>query len=248
MTLDDGEEILRGITAREDNGLSTKGSHLRAANVEGIAMGGEPWQRDVVGRRGQGITQTGTIDIELKPVLLTGGIEAGYLVARIDRAVFGWEGDIDHARLGAMLAASIVHEGAHEVVQFGHGQFAIVARQRYHFMAGSLDGRGFVHVDMAGIDGDHGLVGTHHAINDGGIGLRAAHQEEDFGIRCAAGHAYLLLGLFAIYIKSIGCRRLGIGFHESLYHLRMRPVVVVTFKRDHIIYILNLISYCRLQR
>lgn len=74
MTLDNREETFRGIASRKDNSLSAKGTHLRTADIECVAMGSEPRQGDIIGGRSQRITQTGAIDIKLKAILLTGGI------------------------------------------------------------------------------------------------------------------------------------------------------------------------------
>ena len=229
-SLDDREEILRCIATGEYHGLAAERAHLGAADVESIAMGGKPGQRDVVSGRCQGIAQAGTVDIELQSVLPAGSIEACNLGLGIDGTVLGGKRDIYHSGLGAVVAAAVALEGLHEMVELGNGKLAVVGRQGNHLVSRGLDGRCLVHVDMARIDGDDRLVGAHHPVDYRGIGLGATHQEVDFGIGCSACHPYFLLCPFAVDVVAVGGRWLIVGVGQMFQHLRVGPVVIVAIK------------------
>ena len=129
-----------------------------------------------------------------------------------------------------MVTTLIMNESLHVFIQFGDRQFAFIVGQGNHPVARGFDSRSLMHVDVACVNGNDSLVGTQHTINDRSIGLRATGQEEDVSIGGFTGHPDFLPGLFAIYIKTIRGRDFRVGFQESLHHLRMCAVVVITFK------------------
>ena len=97
-------------------------------------------------------------------------------------------------------------------------------------MAAGLDGTGLVNGDVARIDGNDRLVAAQHAVDDGGVGLRSANEEEHVGPVTLAGHPDFLLRTFAVDVEAVGECLLTVRFHEVLHHLRMGTVVVVAFE------------------
>ena len=97
-------------------------------------------------------------------------------------------------------------------------------------MLRKLDGTSLVDVDMTRADADDALVLVEHGVDGGGVGLRAARQEEYLRVGHADSLADTVLGTVAELIKTVG-RGLGtIVLHKLFEHLRVRPVVVVAFK------------------
>ena len=57
--------------------------------------------------------------------------------------------------------------------------------KRKDFVAGGLDGSGFVDVDVSGRGGYDSFAGSEQELDDGGIGLGASGQEEHFSVWAA---------------------------------------------------------------
>ena len=97
-------------------------------------------------------------------------------------------------------------------------------------MLRKLDGTGLMDIDMTTAYTDNTLILVEHRVDGRGIGLSAASQKEDLGIRQPAGFTDTILGAFAELIESI---RSGMGviiLNQILQHLGVRTIVVVTFK------------------
>ena len=87
--------------------------------------------------------------------------------------------------------------------------------------------------DVARLRRDDALIVTQHRRNDGGIGLRAAHEEKDFGSGRLARGTDLLLRALAIGVHAVSGQLFEIGFHEPLQDPRMRSFGIVTGKGNH---------------
>ena len=57
--------------------------------------------------------------------------------------------------------------------------------KRKDFVAGGLDGSGFVDVDVSGRGGYDSFAGSEQELDDGGVGLGASGEEEDFSVWAA---------------------------------------------------------------
>ena len=82
MGLHVGKEALRR-TLGEDHGLATEGTHLRPADVEGIAVACQPRQIDVAALGHQSVAQSRPVDEEPKPIVtanVVDGLQSGLVV------------------------------------------------------------------------------------------------------------------------------------------------------------------------
>ena len=93
-----------------------------------------------------------------------------------------------------------------------------------------LYGSSLVDVDVTAAHTDHTLILVEHGVNGGGVGLRAARQEEYLGIGQTARLTDTVLGSFRELIKAVG-RGLGtIMSDQMVEHLLAGSVIIVTFK------------------
>ena len=97
-------------------------------------------------------------------------------------------------------------------------------------MAAALDGPSLVDVDVGCRRRHHALMGAQQRVDDHGIGLCAADEEEHIGFGAFAGLAYLFLGLLAPCVEAIGEVGVVVGLYQSAQHVGVRTVVVVAFK------------------
>ena len=68
---------------------------------------------------------------------------------------------------------------------------------------------------VAGLGAQHTLIAPKKGIDDGGVGLCAAHQKVNFGIRALAGMADLLFGGFAEGIEAIALGLLQVSLYQG---------------------------------
>ena len=107
----DVHEVARCIATREDYGFATEGSNFCAANVEGVAVVGEPRKVEITFRRSKAVTQTCAVDEKFLIVPLANGKYLLDLLGCIDAAKFRREGDIDHAGYDHVLECRVGIEG-----------------------------------------------------------------------------------------------------------------------------------------
>ena len=74
------------------------------------------------------------------------------------------------------------------------------------------------------------LIRPQDSVDDRRVGLRAASQQENIGLRHLAQRAYLLFGTLRIDIKSVGGGALVVGLHQTTQHQRMRTIIVIAIK------------------
>ena len=97
-------------------------------------------------------------------------------------------------------------------------------------MSGELHGACLVDVDMRRVAADDALVGLEHAIDDGGVGLRAAGEEVNLRVGSLASLADELAGMLAVAVVAIALRTLAVGGDEMAKHGVVGSVVVVAFE------------------
>ena len=132
-----------------------------------------------------------------------------------------------------MLPREVVLPGQIGVLDALGGQFAVFTGDGQHLVAGALDGVDLVAVDVAGGDGQNTLVGTQNGINDGGIGLGAAHQKVHGGVGGAADLADLFGGGGAVGILTVADGLVHIGVQQLLQDGGMGAFQIVTVKTNH---------------
>ena len=105
----DGEEMLMGILVGEDNGLTAKGTNLRATDIKDVAMASQIGQGNIITLSHQTIAETGTIDIKRYLIMLADLIDIIELTGCVEGSKFCGEGDIHQARVDGMILVAIVH-------------------------------------------------------------------------------------------------------------------------------------------
>ena len=109
-----------------------------------------------------------------------------------------------------------------------------MGRQGEHLVARSLDGTRFVHVDVGRLGRQHAFVTGQQGVDDGSVGLRAAHQELHGCLRLSASLAYQVLGTGRIVVATISGRLLQIGFQQAAHHFGMCALHIVGIKMYHV--------------
>ena len=99
-------------------------------------------------------------------------------------------------------------------------------------MTAGFYGSRLVDINVGRLHGYHAFVGLEHAVDDRRIGLRAAHKEEDVGLRALASCAYLVSRLLAPLVEAIRLALLAIRLEQMTNHFRMRSVVIIAFERN----------------
>ena len=97
-------------------------------------------------------------------------------------------------------------------------------------MLRKLHGTRLMNIDMTAAHADDTLILIEHGVDGGGVGLGAASEEENLGIRQAASLADAVLSTLAERVETI---RSGFGivmFYQVVEHLLASPIVVVTFE------------------
>ena len=130
-----------------------------------------------------------------------------------------------------MLMISVLIKILNQILYFHRIHFAaVVYRYRQDFMAGILDGAGFVDADMAGFCGNHTFIRLQHGIDNHLVRLGSAGKEIDIRIRYADGLANANSGLFAERIVSVAGHLLQIGGHQSFQYSGVSSLTVVVLK------------------
>ena len=151
----------------------------------------------------------------------------------VQGAVLGGVGDVHHAREHHMVVVDVGIEGGAPVPYIGGRHLALVGRQADHFVAGVLDGTGFVGGHMAGGRGQHALPALQHGGNDDGVGLGAAGDEGHVGVRAGAGGADLLPCAGAVGVGAVAGHLFKVGLGQLLQDGGMGTLAVVIFKVQH---------------
>ena len=87
----------------DDDGLAEQCADLCAADVKHVGERAQVAERNVVFRRRQPVAEARAVDEEVQPAARAGLVQCGQLRLRIQAAVFGRLGDVDHLRLHHMF-------------------------------------------------------------------------------------------------------------------------------------------------
>ena len=83
---------------------------------------------------------------------------------------------------------------------------------------------------MARGSGDHALVRRQHPVDDRGVGLGAAHEEKDVGIRAFTGVPDLFFCFCAVVVRSVAGQLFPVRLYKPRQDLFMRAFCIVVFK------------------
>ena len=102
-------------------------------------------------------------------------------------------------------------------------------------MAGGLDGAGLMDVDVAGMGGDHRLVGPQHGGDGHKIDLGTAHQEMNIRRRrgAQAPDGVRSGGAAGVQTVAHGLGEIGVG--EGFQDSGVRPLAVIVAKAVHVV-------------
>ena len=100
-------------------------------------------------------------------------------------------------------------------------------------VAGGLDGAGLMAVDMAGVGGDHCLVGGQQRGDDRHVRLGAAHQKMNGGVGGSAEGANQCPGFVADGINAVAAGLGEIGVHQRLQDPGMCALAVIVAEAVH---------------
>ena len=113
-----------------------------------------------------------------------------------------------------VVVAVRVERGA-VFVEFIRVDFAVMVGEREHFVAGEFDSARLMHVHMSGGGRHHARIRWGDGVDDDLVGLSAADEEEDFGVRACAGLADFGFGAFADVVGAVAGILVGRGFGET---------------------------------
>ena len=103
-------------------------------------------------------------------------------------------------------------------------------RNRNNLVLSKFDGTSLMNINMTRTNADNTLILIEHGVNGGSIGLCTASQKEYLRIGHADSFADTLFGTFREFVEAIRCR-LGIIILDKIgQHLRVCPVIIVTFE------------------
>ena len=234
--LDDGEEVRHGIRFREDNRLAEECTALRPADVERIAEARDGGERQLAYGTAEGVCEPRAVEEERNPICAADGADDLELIHRIERAVLGRVRDVDHAGAYHVVVVCILVKGAQALLDGARGELALRVREGEHLVTAALDCARLVHGDMPRIGGNDALVGAQQRRDHDAVDLRAARQEVNLCVRCAACLADLLPRHITVLVQSIACGLLHVRLDEALQDLRMRALHIVRAERKHFIH------------
>ena len=223
----DAEEMTVGIVVGEDHRLATEGSDFGAADIEHITEAGQLRQGDVTSLGEESVTESGSIYIKRYMEPLAYGIDIFQFLLGIKGAQFGGESDVDQSRIDTVGIVAVVVEIVQILLECLGFHLAVNVGQGDNLVFGKLDCTCLMHIDMSGIDSYHSLVLIEQRVDDGGVGLCTAREEEDVGFGILARQFDFLLGHVGKDVKAIGCSLLVIGFQQSFQHFLVCSIAVV---------------------
>src|SRR5699024_4696832 len=146
--------------------------------------------------------------------------------------------DVDHPGLDHVLVGVGGHGGPHGC----GGQLAVCGGTGDAFVAGGLDGAGLVDADVGAGGGDHRFIGPQEGGDGGGVGLGAAHQDVDGGVRPADGGLDQPAGPGRVGVGGIAGVALGVGGGHGLQDGGVAALAVIVGETDHLAALLSFID------
>ena len=219
-----------GAGDRQHHGLAKQRAVLGAADGEHIRQRRQIRQCQIAFRGGEGGAKTGAVQEQQQAVLIAAVPQSGQLRLGVDGADLSGIGNVDHLRGDHVLRAVMTgqnglhHSGSHLAVRGGlHADL----------VAGGFDGAGLVAVDVAGVGGDHRLIGGQQRRDDRQVGLGAADQEVNVCLGSGADRPDQVTGLLTDGVHAVAAGLDQIGVRQSLKNLGMRAFAVIVAEAVH---------------
>ena len=217
--------------------LAEEGAVLGAADVEHVRQRGQVRKGQVIARGSKRGGKSGAVQKQQQAVLVAASAQSLQLRLGVNSADLRAVRDIDHLGGHHVLGAVVLPEDS---LHQSRGELAVLCADGADFVAGGLDGAGLVGVHMAGMDGNHRLIGGQERGDGHQVGLGAAHQKMDVGVRRIAELADQVRRLLAVVIHAIAAGLFQVGIRQSLEYLGMCALAVIIAEAVHI---KNLLSF-----
>ena len=214
----------------EHQRLPEEGAVFRAADGEGVGEGGQLRQCQVVVGGGEGGAQPGAVQIEEQAVNIAALPQGGQLRPGVDRADLRGVGDVHHSGQHHVLRAVVARQNG---LDQGRGQLAVRALHGADLVSGGLDGAGLMGADVAGLGGDHRLIGLQKRVDGDEVHLRPAHQEVNRRIRRGAEAADGIRRGLAAGIHAVAHGLPEVGVRQGLEDLGMGALAVIVSETVH---------------
>ena len=227
-----GEEAFEPLAFARHDRLAEESAAFGAPDIEDVAEGGYVGNGEV-GRGRQTVGEARPVDIERYRGLAADSRKVLQFTARIERADFRGEGDIDHCRSRHVAPGVVGIEAGDILFQLGGVEFAVVLRERDDFMAARLDGSGFVDIDMRRLAAYHPFAPADQPVDHHGVGLRASFQKEDISVGAFAGLKYFVARFGRILVITVAGSGHIIGLHQPAHHVGMRSGLIIAIKIYH---------------
>ena len=156
--------------------------------------------------------------------------QGGQLRPGVDRADLRGVGDVHHSGQHHVLRAVVARQNG---LDQGRGQLAVRALHGADLVSGGLDGAGLMGADVAGLGGDHRLIGLQKRVDGDEVHLRPAHQEVNRRIRRGAEAADGIRRGLAAGIHAVAHGLPEVGVRQGLEDLGMGALAVIVSETVH---------------
>ena len=214
-----------------DDRLAEQRAVFRAADGEYVRQGGKVGQRQIVFRRGEGGAKPRTVQKQQQIVSVAALPQGGQLGLGVDCANLRGVGNVDQLRRDHVLLA-VGMDGQHALHHFRR-HLSVRGVGGADLVAGGLDGAGLMAVDMAGVGGDHCLVGGQQRGDDRQVGLGAADQEVNVCLGSGADRPDQVTGLLTDGVHAVAAGLGEIGVHQRLQDPGMCALAVIVAEAVH---------------
>ncbi len=230
VLLDEGEEVGEQLRVGNDDGLAEKRTHFCAADVEHVAQTGNVAKRDVGCFRREAVAQARTINEERDAVPMAHAAQAFKLAEAVERAVLSREGNVEHPGSHHVGVGGIGIETCDVVVDVVGADLSVGLREGDDLVPSCLNGTGLVHVDVSRLGGEHSLPRPEDAVNDGGVGLCAAHEKVHGCVWAAARLPDAFARTCGVGVEAVAGCLFHVGLKQALKDLRVRAFHIVAVK------------------
>ena len=217
----------------EHQSLPEQGAVFRAADGEAVGKGGQIRQGQVVVGGGEGGAQPGAVQIEEQAVGVAALPQGGQLRLCVEGSDLGGVGDVHQSGQHHVFRAVVACQNGFDQ---SRGQLAVGTLRDTDLVAGGLDGPGLVGADVAGLGGDHRLIGLQECVDGHQIHLGPAHQKVDGRVRGRAEAADRVRRGPAVRVQAVAHSLDGVGIRQVLEDFEVGAFAVIVPKTVHCVF------------
>ena len=164
-------------------------------------------------------------------------VERLQLFSGVECPVLGRMGNVDHAGHDHVFAVIVVIIVFQENANGIRADLAVFVRYSQYFVAARLNSARFVGRDMTCMGSDNTLMTAQKRIDHSCIGLCSADKKLHPCPRGFTGHADLVPRRVRKRIESVAAGLHHICLNKALHDRRMRPLHIITGKREFCLFI-----------